>query len=126
MGLNLSAEDVAALEETTEGWIAGLQLAAISLRERNDTASFVSAFPGPNRHVFDYLAEEMLDSQPEDARVFLPETSVLDRLTARLCDATTGRGGGQAMLEHLERAGELAHDPARRRATLVPLSSPLL
>jgi LuxR family maltose regulon positive regulatory protein len=126
MGLNLSAEDVAALEETTEGWIAGLQLAAISLRERNDTASFVSAFTGTNRHVFDYLAEEMLDSQPEDARVFLPETSVLDRLTARLCDATTGRGGGQAMLEHLERAGELAHDPARRRATLVPLSSPLL
>ncbi|HEX2108594.1 MAG TPA: tetratricopeptide repeat protein [Rubrobacteraceae bacterium] len=107
MGLHLTAEDVAALEETTEGWIAGLQLAALSLRERNDTASFVSAFTGTNRHVFDYLAEEVLDSQAEDARTFLLETSILDRLTAPLCDATTGRGGGQAMLEQLERANLL-------------------
>ena len=107
MGLNLSAEDVAALEERTEGWIAGLQLAALSLRGREDTSTFISAFAGTNRHIFDYLAEEVLDRQPEDAREFLLKTSILDRLNGPLCDALTGRGDSQTTLEKLEGANLL-------------------
>jgi LuxR family maltose regulon positive regulatory protein len=102
MSLELSEKDVAALERRTEGWIAGLQLAALSLQGREDTSNFISAFAGTNRHIFDYLAEEVLDSQPEDARAFLLQTSILDRLNGPLCDAVTGRGGGQARLEELE------------------------
>jgi ATP/maltotriose-dependent transcriptional regulator MalT len=103
MGLDLSAEDLAALEERTEGWAAGLQLAALSLRDREDVSRFISAFAGTDRHVFDYLAEEVLDRQSKDTRSFLLETSVLDRLSGSLCDAVTGQGGGQAKLEELER-----------------------
>jgi LuxR family maltose regulon positive regulatory protein len=103
MGLDLPVEAIAALEERTEGWIAGLQLAALSMRGRNDVSKFVSAFTGTNRHVFDYLAEEVLDRQTEDARTFLLQTSILDRLSGPLCDAVTRRGNGQPMLEQLER-----------------------
>jgi LuxR family maltose regulon positive regulatory protein len=102
MGLTLSAADVAALEEVTEGWIAALQLAALSMRDREDLSSFVETFSGSNRHVLDFLAEEVLERQPEGMREFLLKTSVLGRMTAPLCDALTGRNDGQQMLERLE------------------------
>jgi LuxR family transcriptional regulator, maltose regulon positive regulatory protein len=103
MGLNLSAEDVAMLEERTEGWIAGLQLAALSMRDRKDIPSFLQAFSGSHRDVLDYLAEEVLERQPGRMREFLLETSIADYLTGALCDALTGRPDGQEMLERLEK-----------------------
>jgi LuxR family transcriptional regulator, maltose regulon positive regulatory protein len=96
---------VAALTARTEGWAAGLQLAALSLRGRTDAAGFVAAFSGSHRFVLDYLADEVLDGQPGPVRAFLLETSVLERLSGELCDAVTGRSGSQAMLDHIERAG---------------------
>jgi LuxR family transcriptional regulator, maltose regulon positive regulatory protein len=95
---------VAALEDRTEGWAAGLQLAALSLRGHPDPAGFVATFSGSHRYVLDYLAEEVLDRQPEPLRAFLLETSVLDRLSGRLCDAVCGRGDSQQLLEQAERA----------------------
>lgn len=103
MGLNLSDEDIAALEERTEGWIAGLQLAALSMRDREDIPGFVTAFSGSHRDVFDFLAEEVLEWQSERMRSFLLETSILERHTGELCDAVTDRDDGQEMLETLER-----------------------
>jgi LuxR family transcriptional regulator, maltose regulon positive regulatory protein len=103
MKLNLSAEDVAALEERTEGWIAGLQLAALSMRDRKDVSVFIRSFSGSHRDVLDFLAEEVLARQPDRVREFLLETSILDGLIGPLCDALTGRNDGQAMLERLER-----------------------
>jgi LuxR family transcriptional regulator, maltose regulon positive regulatory protein len=103
MGLDVSAEDVAALERRTEGWIAGLQLAALSMRDRKDIPGFVRAFSGSHRDVLDYLAEEVLERQPERVRQVLLETSILDHLSGALCDALTGRSDGQEMLERLER-----------------------
>jgi LuxR family maltose regulon positive regulatory protein len=103
MDLDPSAEDVAKLEGRTEGWIAGLQLAALSMRGRENVSGFVENFSGSNRDVLDFLAEEVLESQPEAVREFLFATSVLDRMSAPLCDALTGRSDGQAMLERLER-----------------------
>jgi LuxR family maltose regulon positive regulatory protein len=103
MGLDLSAGDVAALETRIEGWIAGLQLAALSMQGRTDVAGFISAFAGDNRYVMDYLAEEVLQRQPGGTRRFLLETSILDRMSGALCDAVTGRDDGKGMLEHLER-----------------------
>src|ERR687890_1928582 len=102
MGLTLSAADVATLEEVTEGWIAALQLAALSMRDREDLSSFVETFSGSNRHVLDFLAEEVLERQPEGMREFLLKTSVPERMSASLCDALTGRNDGQQMLERLE------------------------
>ena len=104
MGLELSMEDIAALERRTEGWIAGLQLAAISMQGRTDVSTFVKSFTGSHRLVLDYLIEEVLNRQPEDVQSFLLRTSVLDRLTGPLCDALTGQDNGQAILEVLERA----------------------
>jgi LuxR family maltose regulon positive regulatory protein len=103
MGLALSAADVSALEEVTEGWVAALQLAAISMRHREDVSGFVEAFSGSNRHVLDFLAEEVLERQPRDVSGFLLTTSVLESMSAPLCDALTGRNDGQGMLERLER-----------------------
>jgi LuxR family maltose regulon positive regulatory protein len=106
MGLDLTASDVDALEERTEGWVAGLQLAALSLRgipERGEVAGFIEAFAGSNRFVIDYLADEVLARQPDEVRDFLLRTGVLDRLTGSLCDAVTGRADGARMLEDLER-----------------------
>jgi LuxR family maltose regulon positive regulatory protein len=103
MGLTLSAGDVATLEEITEGWVAALQLAALSTQGREDVSSFVEAFSGSNRHVLDFLAEEVLERQPESVREFLLETSVLERMSATLCEALTGCDDGQEMLEWLER-----------------------
>jgi len=107
MGLALAAGDVAALEERTEGWIAALQLAALSVRGRADGPAFVAAFTGSHRHVVDYLADEVLARQPDDTHTFLLRTAILDRLCGALCDAVTGRGDGLAMLESLERANLL-------------------
>jgi LuxR family maltose regulon positive regulatory protein len=103
MGLSLSTEDIAALAEITEGWVAALQLAALSMRDREDVSGFVESFSGSNRHVLDFLAEEVLERQPEGMREFLLKTSVLERMSALLCDALTGRDDGQEMLERLER-----------------------
>jgi ATP/maltotriose-dependent transcriptional regulator MalT len=104
MGLNLSTEDITALETRTEGWIAGLQLAAISLRGHADTSRLIQSFTGSNRLVLDYLIEEVLDQQPETIQNFLLQTAILDRLTGSLCDALTGQQNGQATLEMLDRA----------------------
>jgi ATP/maltotriose-dependent transcriptional regulator MalT len=103
MGLGISEEDVAALESITEGWVAGLQLAALSMQGREDVSGFVRSFSGRHRHVFDFLAGEVLERQPESVRQFLFVTSVLDRLSGSLCDALTGHSDGQEMLERVER-----------------------
>jgi LuxR family transcriptional regulator, maltose regulon positive regulatory protein len=102
-GLDLAADDVAALEARTEGWIAGLQLAALSMQGRADVAAFIRDFAGDDRYVVDYLVEEVLGRQPERVRRFLLHTAILDRLTGSLCDAVTGEDDGAAMLEMLER-----------------------
>jgi LuxR family maltose regulon positive regulatory protein len=94
MGLDLAAEQVAALEARTEGWIAGLQLAALSMRGRDDIAQFVASFAGNNRYIVDYLVEEVLQQQPEHVRSFLLQTSILDRLSGPLCDAVIDEGRG--------------------------------
>ncbi|MFH5823390.1 helix-turn-helix transcriptional regulator [Georgenia sp. AZ-5] len=111
MGLVLTAPDVAALEGRTEGWIAALQLAALSLQGREDVAGFIEGFAGDDRYIVDYLVEEVLQRQPDDVRSFLLQTSILSRLNGSLGDAVTGRGGGKAMLEALD----------RRNLFLVPL-----
>ena len=103
MGLALTAQDVAALEGRTEGWIAALQLAALSMQGRDDVAGFIAGFAGDDRYIVDYLAEEVLQRQPEQVQHFLLQTSILDRLSGPLCDAVTGQDGGKAMLEALER-----------------------
>jgi LuxR family transcriptional regulator, maltose regulon positive regulatory protein len=104
MGLNLTAERVAALEKGTEGWIAGLQLAAHALPTGEDQYGPVEVFTGSARHVFDYLADEVLSRQPEDVRRFLLETSIVETLSGPLCRALTDTADGRGMLERLERA----------------------
>jgi LuxR family maltose regulon positive regulatory protein len=103
MGLNLKVEDIAALESRTEGWVASLQMAALSLQDTSDRHAFVAAFSGDNRYIADYLLEEVLQHQPVEFQRFLLQTSILDRLCAGLCDAVTGRQDSQAMLNLLER-----------------------
>ena len=104
-GVALPETAVTALAARTEGWAAGLQLAALSLRGQPDAAGFVAAFTGSHRYVLDFLAEEVLGRQTEQVRTFLLETSVLERLSGPLCDAVTGRPGGQELLAQVERAG---------------------
>jgi LuxR family maltose regulon positive regulatory protein len=104
MGLDLTTKDVTTLAGRTEGWIAALQLAALSMQGRTDTAEFIAGFAGDARYVVDYLVEEVLARQPEAVERFLLQTSILDRLTGPLCDAVTGGSGGKAMLESLDRA----------------------
>jgi len=103
MSLPLTSEEIAALETRTEGWIAGLQLAALSLRGREDLSGFVRAFTGSHRFVFDYLTDEVFARQTESIQSFLIQTSILERLNASLCNALTGSADSQAMLEELER-----------------------
>ncbi len=103
MGLGLTGPDVAALEGRTEGWIAALQLAALSIQGRDDVAGFIAGFAGDDRYIVDYLVEEVLRRQPEDVRSFLLQTSILGRMSGPLCDALTGRDGGKAMLDVLDR-----------------------
>jgi LuxR family maltose regulon positive regulatory protein len=103
MKLELTGRDVVALEGRTEGWIAALQLAALSIQGRDDPADFIAGFAGDDRYIVDYLADEVLHRQPEHVRQFLLQTSILGRLTGPLCDAVTGHEGGTAMLEALDR-----------------------
>ena len=106
MGLNLSSDDIAALENRTEGWIAGLQLAAISMRGQKDPASFIRSFTGSHHFVMDYLVEEILQQQPDHIQTFLLHTSILERLCGPLCDAVllNSSNSGQKTLEFLEQA----------------------
>ncbi len=116
MGLHLDDGDVTTLEARTEGWIAALQLAALSMQGRVDPSEFIASFAGDDRFVVDFLAEEVLEHQPEEIRSFLLDTSVLDRFTAEACDAVTGRSDGAAMIERLDRANLfLVPLDARRR-----------
>ena len=131
-GLRLAAKDVETLEERTEGWIAALQLAALSIRGRDDASSFIARFAGNDRYIVDYLVEEVLQHQPEPVREFLLRSAVLDRLTGPLCDAVTGCDDGRDMLidpgarESLPRrpgrpAGVVSLPPSvRRRAAGTP------
>ena len=108
LGLNLSSEDIAALETRTEGWIAGLRLAALLMQGRQDIPAFLKAFTGSQRYIIDYLTEEVLALQPEPIQTFLLQTSILERLQGSLCEAVisehVGETSGQAMLEQLEQA----------------------
>jgi LuxR family maltose regulon positive regulatory protein len=103
MGLPLTARDVSALEERTEGWIAALQLAALSMQGRDDLSGFIAGFAGDDRYIVDYLVEEVVQRQPGPVQAFLLETSILARLSGALCDAVTGQDGGAAMLQALDR-----------------------
>lgn len=106
MDLGLSAEDIAALETRTEGWIAGLQLAAISMQGHQDTTSFIKSFTGSHHFIMDYLVEEVLQQQAESVQAFLLQTSILDRLSGPLCDVVLvdPAVSGQEALEYLEKA----------------------
>jgi len=104
MGLSLSVKNVNALEVRTEGWIAGLQLAALSLENEEDVTEFISAFMGDDRYVADYLISEVINRLPEETKSFLFRTSILNRLSGSLCDAVTGEKNGQVTLETLEKA----------------------
>ena len=104
VGGGLTAQDVATLDQRTEGWIAALQLAALSMQGRDDPASFIAGFAGDDRYIVDYLVEEVLQRQSEDVRQFLLQSSILDRLSGPLCDAVTGQANGGATLVTLERA----------------------
>jgi LuxR family transcriptional regulator, maltose regulon positive regulatory protein len=103
MSINVSPADVAALDDRAEGWIAGLQLAALAMQSSQDASGFIRAFAGDHRYIMDYLVEEVLQRQPEPVRSFLLKTSILERLHGPLCDAVTGLADGSAQLEALER-----------------------
>lgn len=103
LGLGLAKEDVELLWQRTEGWAAGLYLAALSLQGRPDAAAFIKAFAGDHRHIVDYLSAEVLDGRPPELRRFLSRTSVLDRLSGPLCDAVLDSSGSAAILEEIER-----------------------
>jgi LuxR family transcriptional regulator, maltose regulon positive regulatory protein len=105
MNLGLSPEDLAIVETRIEGWIAGLQLVALSMQGHGDMHAFIKAFSGSNRYILDYLSEEVFARQPEHVQTFLLHTSILDQFTGSLCDAITGRSDGQNILEMLEQAG---------------------
>ncbi|MEA1978147.1 MAG: helix-turn-helix transcriptional regulator, partial [Chloroflexota bacterium] len=104
MGLELSAAEIAALDTRVEGWIAGLQMAALSMRGRKDVSGFIKSFSGSHRFVLDYLVEEVLDQQSSEIQEFLLRTSILERMTAPLCNAVTDRDDGQSILAQLEQA----------------------
>lgn len=103
MGLNLTAQEIATLESQTEGWIAGLQLAALSMQGHEDITGFIRSFAGDHRYIVDYLVEEVLLRQSERVRTFLLQTAILDRLSGTLCDAVTGQNDSKMLLETLER-----------------------
>ncbi|WP_344066880.1 LuxR C-terminal-related transcriptional regulator [Microbacterium pumilum] len=104
MDVPLTPQQISTLDDRTEGWIAALQLAALSMRGRDDIADFVAGFAGDDRYIVDYLVEEVLQNQPPEVRSFLLHTSILGRMNAPLGDAVTGRGDSRAMLEALDRA----------------------
>jgi LuxR family maltose regulon positive regulatory protein len=104
LNLQLSTRDIQLLETRTEGWVAGLQLAALSLQGRKDPSGFIQGFKGDNRYIADYLTEEVLSRQPEHLRNFLLQTSILERLSGSLCDAVTDQKNSRQMLDTLEKA----------------------
>ncbi|MDX1416656.1 MAG: hypothetical protein R3293_20820, partial [Candidatus Promineifilaceae bacterium] len=104
MSLDLNAHQVRELEKQTEGWIAGLQLAALSMQNRHDIPGFIDSFSGTHRYILDYLADEVLQQRPQGTRDFLLQTSILERLSAPLCNALTGQTNAQRILEQLEQA----------------------
>ena len=104
MNLGLSTQDISRLVSRTEGWIAGLQLAAISMRDRSNVSEFIDSLTGDDRHIADYLVEEVLNLQPEHIRNFLLKTSILGSLSAPLCDAVTGHHDSQQLLDELDRS----------------------
>jgi len=103
LGVELSAKQIIDLDTRTEGWIAGLQLAALAMKGRKDIAGFISAFTGSHRYILDYLTDEVLSRQSEALQSFLLQTSILNRLSGPLCDAVMERSDGQALLEQIER-----------------------
>lgn len=102
--MKLKSREIAIMESKTEGWVAGLQLAGISMKKNEDIPGFIRAFAGDNRHVVDYLAEEVLNRQPDYIRQFLFQSAILDRFCAELCDAVTDRNDSRDILDELERA----------------------
>lgn len=104
MGLSLTANDVAQLDQRTEGWIAGLQIAALSMQKQDDIPAFLERFSGSHRFILDYLIEEVLAQQPPRMIEFLLKTSILDKLTSSLCDVVTGTPGSQELLVQLEQS----------------------
>jgi LuxR family maltose regulon positive regulatory protein len=104
MGLHLTTEEIAALETRTEGWVAGLQLAGLSMQRQRDIPGFIATFAGSHHYIVNYLAEEVLRKQPEQVQQFLLHTSLLDRLNGSLCQEVTGYTASQAMLVQLEQA----------------------
>ena len=124
MGLQLTATEVATLEGRTEGWIAALQLAALSMQGRDDAADFIAGFAGDDRYVVDYLVEEVVQRQPEEVQDFLLQTSILSRLTGPLCDAVADRLGWQVDAAAAG-ARQPLPGPARRPAPVVPLPPPV-
>jgi len=118
MGLELTPEEIEILQGRTEGWIAGLQMAALSIRGQEDTSKLIETFSGNNFYIMDYLMEEVIKRQKKDVKNFLLQTSILECLNASLCDAVTDRQDGQKMLKYLEDANMFG-------AVLVPLSSSL-
>jgi LuxR family maltose regulon positive regulatory protein len=102
MGLSLSESDILSLESRTEGWIVGLQLAAISLQGKDNTSDLIKSFSGSHRIILDYLIDEVLEQQAEDIQSFLLKTAILERMTGPLCDVLTGHNDGQQTLEYLE------------------------
>jgi LuxR family maltose regulon positive regulatory protein len=104
LNLQLSMTDIQLLESRTEGWAAGLQLAALSLQGRRNQSDFIKRFKGDNRYIADYLTEEVLSRQPEHLRDFLLHTSILGRLSGPLCETVTGQENSRQVLENLERA----------------------
>ena len=100
---NLSSDDIKLIQARTEGWIAGLQLASLSLQERENPSEFIQGFKGDNRYIADYLTEEILNRQPENLRQFLLSTSILGRFCASLCDAVTNQTNSHQLLEKLEK-----------------------
>ncbi|HEV8190154.1 MAG TPA: hypothetical protein VGP82_01515, partial [Ktedonobacterales bacterium] len=104
VGVQLPIDDVMTLAERIDGWVAGLQLAALSLQGHPDPARFATTFSGSHRHVVTYLGEEILAAQPDDVQAFLLRTAILGRMCGPLCDAVAGRSDGEAMLDRLERA----------------------
>jgi LuxR family maltose regulon positive regulatory protein len=128
MGIDLAQGDIDALGVRTEGWVAGLQLAALSLRSYPDTHAFVQSFTGSNRYILDYLFEEVFRQQPAEVQAFLLKTSLLKRLTAPLCNAVTGGDDGQAQLERLDKTNLFITplDPERQWYRYHPLFADLL
>jgi LuxR family maltose regulon positive regulatory protein len=124
MGLTVTPDNARALEERTEGWIAGLQMAALSMRGQADVHGFIAAFSGSDRHILDYLVEEVLNHQPEPVQDFLLRTSILDRLTGPLCDAVLGDGRPEGHgAEEAGRAQEILEGLDHANLFLVPLDA---